>query len=213
MSVAGVLQAPWLVTFLAVMLVLVPLVGNFFPSKVSFLNSMRYYAGNWAYSVWLFRGDASQKLDQHLVKSSPRVQDQLRVLYDEDTITAVISKVIAFRAMHVHGRALVELVPRAVDNVDAYEYLDGELVTGVVLGWNFGDGHLHNLPMLEAIQAQCQFEPGELRCVFVESQPMGRAVLDWTIADAAEGVLEQGRIQVSELHKRQTWELPSTSPA
>ncbi|TNE50364.1 MAG: hypothetical protein EP343_08545 [Deltaproteobacteria bacterium] len=212
-SVAGVLQVPWLVAFLAVMLVLVPLVGNFFPAKVSFLNSMRYYAGNWAYSVWLFRGDASKKLDQHLVKSAPRVQNQLRILYDEDTITALISKVIAFRAMHVHGRALVELVPRAVDNVDDYEYLDGELVTGVVLGWNFGDGHLHNVPMLEAIQAQCQFEPGELRCVFVESQPMGRAVLDWTIADAAEGVLEQGRIQVSDLHKRQTWELPSTSAA
>lgn len=212
-SVTSVAQEPLLFAFLVGMLVVVPLVGNFFPSKVSFLNSMRYYAGNWAYSVWLFRGDSSKKLDEHLVKISPRVQDQLRFLYDEDTITAVISKVIAFRAMHVHGRALVELVPKAVDNVDEYEYLDGELVAGVVLGWNFGDGHLHNLQLLEALQKQCHFEPGDLRCIFVESQPMGRAILDWTIADAAEGVLEQGRIQIPELHKRQTWETPTASTA
>ena len=109
----------------------------------------------------------------HLVKTSPRVQDQLKKLYDEDTITAVLSKVVAFRAMHLQGRAPQILLPRAVDDIDAYEYLDGELVAGIVIGWNFGDGHLHDLRLLEAVQKQCHFEPGELRCIFVESQPMG----------------------------------------
>ena len=37
-----------------------PLYGNFVPSRVSFLLAMRYYAGNWAYSIWLFRGDAPE---------------------------------------------------------------------------------------------------------------------------------------------------------
>ena len=35
--------------FLVVMLVVVPLLGNLFPSRISFLMAMRYYAGNWAY--------------------------------------------------------------------------------------------------------------------------------------------------------------------
>ncbi len=41
-----------LALFLAVMLVVVPLVGNFFPAKVSFLLAMRYYAGNWPYTIF-----------------------------------------------------------------------------------------------------------------------------------------------------------------
>ena len=46
---------------LAVVLVIsciaIPLLGNFKPRLVSFLLAMRYYAGNWPYGVWLFRGE------------------------------------------------------------------------------------------------------------------------------------------------------------
>ncbi len=209
------IDSPWLVAFLFFALVGVPLFGNLVPSRASFLCSMRYYAGNWAYSVWLFEGDSSKKLDTHLTKVAPRVQDQLRRFYDEDTITATISKVMAFRAMHLHGRCLQILLPKAVDDIDDYEYLDGELVAGVVIGWNFGEGHLHNLQLLEAIQEQCEFEEGELRCIFVESQPMGGVGHAWTIADAATGVLERGRIPVSDLLERQPWprSWPAPTPA
>ncbi|MFZ1862931.1 MAG: DUF3556 domain-containing protein [Polyangiales bacterium] len=203
------LGSPLLIVYLAFALVAVPLFGNLMPSRASFLCSMRYYAGNWAYSVWLFKGECSKRLDTHLVKSAPRVQDQLRKFYDEDTITATISKVMAFRAMHLHGRCLQMLLPKAVDDIDAYEYLDGELVAGVVVGWNFGEGHLHDLQLLRSIQQQCQFEQGELRCIFVESQPMGRPCHAWTIADAATGVLETGQIRVKDLLDLQPW--PSTA--
>jgi hypothetical protein len=197
--------SPWLIAFLSFALVGVPLFGNLVPSRASFLCSMRYYAGNWAYSVWLFKGDCSKKLDTHLTKIAPRVQDQLRKLYDEDTITATISKVMAFRAMHLHGRCLQILLPKAVDDIDQYEYLDGELVAGVVIGWNFGEGHLHDMQLLRSIQQQCQFAEGELRCIFVESQPMGRPCHAWTIADAATGVLETGQIRVKDLLELQPW--------
>jgi hypothetical protein len=199
------IASPWLIAFLILALVGVPLFGNLVPSRASFLCSMRYYAGNWAFSVWLFKGSCSQKLDTHLTKSAPRVQDQLRKFYDEDTITATISKVMAFRAMHLHGRCLQILLPKAVHDIDAYEYLDGELVAGVVIGWNFGEGHLHNLQLLRSIQEQCHFEQGELRCIFVESQPMGGAGQAWTIADAATGVLETGTIKVKDLLPLQPW--------
>ena len=38
-------------------LVGLPVLGNFRPDLISFLPSMRYYAGNWATSQWLFRKD------------------------------------------------------------------------------------------------------------------------------------------------------------
>jgi hypothetical protein len=107
--------------------------------------------------------------------------------------------------MHLHGRCLQYILPRAVDDIDEYEFLDGELVAGIVLGWNFGDGHLHNLPFLESLQAQCGFEEGELRCIFVESQPMGRGTHAYTIADAATGVIERGKVRVKDLEALQPW--------
>ena len=199
------LASPLLIAFLLVACFGMQLAGNLFPQWVSFLVSMRYYAGNWAYSVWLFKGDSSRKLDLHLTKSSPRVQDQLAKLYDEETTVGLLSKVIAFRAMHLQGRALQLLLPQAVDDLDAYEQVDGELVAGVVIGWNFGDGHLHDGQLLAAVQRQCGFEEGELRCIFVESQAMGRPDLGWTIADAKAGVRARGRIAVKSLEALQPW--------
>ena len=193
----------WLV--LVVFLVLIPVVGNLAPRFVSFLLSMRYYAGNWAMSVWLFRDSAADRLDDCLVKTSPGLRRQLGVLYDETTTTGLLSKVMAFRAMHLHGRILQLLVPRAVDDIDRYEWLDGELVAGLVVGWNFGEGHLHDERLLAAVQGQCGFAPGELRCVFVESQPMGRPTLGWRIADASDGVLETGETPVAELLELQPY--------
>lgn len=73
---------------------------------------------------------------------------------------------MAFRLMHLHGRAFQQLVPKAVDRSEDYEWMEGELMAGLVLGWNFGEGHLHNEQLLRSVQAQCQFEEGELRCIF-----------------------------------------------
>ena len=95
----------------------------------------------------------------------------------------LIGKVMGFRLMHLHGRALPLLVPRAVKRFEDYEYVDGELVAGLSLGWNFGDGHLHNEQLMQAIQAQCGFEPGELRCIFgslSRSSARRSATASWT---------------------------------
>ncbi len=198
-------SSPPLVAFLVLFLLVVPVVGNLWPRYVSFLMSMRYYAGNWAYSVWLFRRGTSAKLDEGLVKTSPGLRAQLGRMYDEVTTTGLLSKVMAFRAMHLHGRALQVLVPRAVEDIDDYEWLDGELVAGMVVGWNFGEGHLHDERLLASVQSQCGFAPGELRCIFVESQPMGKGTMHWRIWDAAEGRLAEGRISVRELAELQPW--------
>jgi hypothetical protein len=189
---------------LIVLLIGLPLFGNLVPRALSFLLSMRYYAGNWACSVWLFRGESYRKLDT-LQKSAPWVYDQLGRFYDRNTAVAMVGKVMAFRFMHLHGRALAALIPKAVPNFTDYEYLDGEIVAGMVLGWNFGEGHLHSEDLLAAVQAQCGFEPEELRCVFVEAQPLGQGTLAYRIADATAGVIERGEVSVSELRARQPW--------
>ncbi len=194
--------------FLVVAVVVVPVLGNLAPSRVSFLLSMRYYAGNWPCSVWLFRDEAWHKLER-LTKSAPWIYDQLAVAYDRGTAVGVVGKVMAFRAMHLHGRALPTLVPRALQGAGEFErfmWLDGELVAGLALGWNFGDGHLHQEQLLEALQAQCAFEPGELRCVCMESQPLHRSQLEYRLLDASTGELERGVLRVEDLRRVQPWE-------
>ncbi len=182
-----------------------PLAGNLWPSRISFLLSMRYYAGNWPYSVWLFRGESHRKLER-LTTSAPWVYDQLAHFYDEQTARALVGKVLAFRLMHLHGRLLRLLLSRAVNRLEDYEYLDGEIVAGLVLGWNFGDGHLHREALLEKVQAQCGFEEGELRCIFVGAQGLGAKALPYRIVDAKSGEIERGEVPVADLHVGQAWE-------
>jgi hypothetical protein len=69
----------------------------------------------------------------------------------------------------------------------------------------FGDGHLHREPLLRAIQAQCGFVAGELRCIFVEGQPFGRATMDYWIHDAATGLMDAGTLDVRAMRQRQPW--------
>ncbi|HWB76014.1 MAG TPA: DUF3556 domain-containing protein [Nannocystaceae bacterium] len=190
--------------FLIAMLVAVPLLGNLVPGAMSFLLSMRYYAGNWAYGIWFFKGESYRKLDR-LTKTSGWVYDQLDRFYDRATGVGLFGKVIAFRLMHLHGRALPVLIPRAIDRYEDYEQVDGELVAGLALGWNFGDGHLHDEQLLRAVQRKCGFEPGELRCIFVEAQPFMGRTQEWRIVDAATGEQSRGVLDVRDLLARQPW--------
>ena len=89
--------------------------------------------------------------------------EQLASVYDAETAEFMLYKGLAFRAMHSHGRALNGLLPRAVDDARGYHIREGELVAGVVNGWNFGDGHFHDEQLLTAVQEQCGFEEGEVR--------------------------------------------------
>jgi len=201
------LDDPLLIAFLLISCVLIPIIGNFWPDKVSFLPAMRYYAGNWATSQWLFRKDsgAEHKLDTAIDKPAAIVVEQLTRVYDRETAELLLAKGLAFRSMHSHGRALNGLLPRAVDDVEAYHVREGELISGVVNGWNFGDGHLHNLQLLEAVQERCRFESGELRVITLESQPAHIQRQRYRIFDAATGLIEEGLVDVADMVARGPW--------
>ena len=187
----------------------VPIFGQMRPDLISFLPSMRYYAGNWATSQWLFRKDtgAEEKFDTTVVKSSPIVFKQLERLYDADMADIFLHKALAFRAMHPHGRAINGLLPHAaVDGeVEDYKVCEGEFLCGATVGWNFGDGHFHGKQLLDAVQEQCHFKPGELRIITLESQPIQIQRQKYKIYDAATGLVEEGYVQVADMISRQPW--------
>src|SRR3954447_3981514 len=198
---------PLLLVVLALTCVGFPILGNLRPDLVSFLPSMRYYAGNWATSQWLFRRDtgAEAKLDRDLVKAAPTVGVQLEKFYEPELIDVLLYKGLAFRSMHSHGRALNGLTARAVADIEDYDVREGELVAGVVLGYNFGDGHFHDQRLLAAVQERCHFESGEVRVVTLESQPAHVQRQRYRIWDAADGLVEEGYVDVAEMAKRQPW--------
>jgi hypothetical protein len=209
------LDDPLLIVLLVLIGVLIPVLGNFRPDKVSFLPAMRYYAGNWATSQWLFRKDsgAEEKLDREIQKPAPIIVEQLTRIYDRETAELLLAKGLAFRSMHLHGRALNALLPHAVDDVEAYHVREGELISGVVNGWNFGDGHFHGAQLLEAVQERCGYAEGELRVITLESQPAHSQRQQYRIYDAATGLIEEGWVEIADMLERlpwleESWEFP-----
>ena len=201
------LDSPLLILVLALIGVVIPVLGNLFPEKISFLPSMRYYAGNWATSIWLFRKDtdAEKKLDERLYKVAPVAVEQLAKQYGHEMAHYFMDKALAFRSMHSHGRALNALTVRAVDEVDAYHVREGEVVAGVCAGWNFGDGHFHHEQLLESVQKQVDFEPGDVRVIMLESQPFHIPRQRYRIHDAASGLIEEGWVDVADMVDRGPW--------
>jgi transmembrane protein DUF3556 len=195
-----------LALYLFVGLLVLPLVGNLVPAKVSFLVAMRYYAGNWAWNAWLFRGDAHRKLDR-VKRASPLFREQLERFAPAEAVT-MDSRGMAFRSLHLQGRCLGLLVPKALGGrpFAEYRYVDGENVAGSVLGWNFGEGHLCDQRLLAGVQEQCRFADGELRVISVESQPLLGSALHWRIFDAERGLLAEGDAPLAELARRAPWD-------
>ena len=201
------LDNPLLIALLVVVGVVIPVLGNLLPEKISFLPGMRYYAGNWATSTWLFSKEsgAEEKLDERIYKPARITVEQLGKVYGREMADFFMEKVLAFRALHSHGRALNALTARAVDDLDGYRIRDGEVVSGVVNGWNFGDGHFHNKQLLDVVQEQCGFQGGELRVVILEGQPIHVQRQHYWIYDAATGLVEEGWVDVAEMVGRGPW--------
>jgi hypothetical protein len=205
----GNLDDPLLIVLLGLIGVVMPIIGNLRPDLISFLPSMRYYAGNWATTMWLFRKDtdAEAKFDREIYKVAPVAVEQLAKTYDADMANYILEKGLAFRAMHSHGRALNALFGRAAAPLDVDDYFvrEGEVISGIVTGWNFGDGHFHHEQLLDAVREQVGFEPGELRVVMLESQPAHIQKQHYRIHDAATGLVEEGWIAVRDMIERGPW--------
>ena len=74
-----------------------------------------------------------------------------------------------------------------------------------LIGFNFGDGHLHNEDLIAAVQTEAAFEPGELVVVWVESQAWGRQGAALQGHRRGPGVIERGTWKVADAVAEQPW--------
>ena len=183
--------------------------GNLFPRKISFLPGMRYYAGNWDTSMWCVKPSAEQKIARGIVAIASMPAAQLERFYGSREAAQIpIYMGYAFRGFNTHGKALFTLVHRAMagHNEDDYSITDGERICSTAMGWNFGDGHLHNEQLIAALQRRCGFEPGEVRVVLLDAQPIHRRTQRYRLVDAATGEFERGYVEVADMVVRQPWD-------
>jgi Transmembrane protein of unknown function (DUF3556) len=183
-------------------------IGNLFPRKVSFLAGMRYYAGNWDTTVWCVKPSADEKFRIGSRALGPMYHLQLERLYKtKEEVLVPIHLAFAFRGMNTHGRALYTLVHRALAGYDEDDYnlCEGENLCSMVLGWNFGDGHMHNECLIDALQQRCGFEPGDVRVVILDAQPIHIQRQEYRLVDAATGEFERGYVDVDDMVTTQPW--------
>ena len=172
--------------------------GNLFPRKISFLPGMRYYAGNWDTTLWCIKPSADEKIAGGLVAIANMPAAQLEKVYgNKEAAQVLLYMGYAFRAFNTHGRAMFTLAHRAMagQNEDDYVLTDGERICSMAVGWNFGDGHMHNEQLITAMQERCHFEPGEVRVVLLDAQPIHKQTQEYRLVDAATGEFESGYVK------------------
>jgi len=185
------------------------IVGNLAPRKVSFLPGMRYYAGNWDTTLWCVKPSAAEKIEKNIVSIASMPQAQMERYYGSpETAQMYLYMGYAFRAFNTHGRAMFTLAHRAMagQNEDDYVLTDGERICSTAIGWNFGDGHMHNEQLIAAMQERCHFEPGEIRILLLDAQPIHKQRQEYRLVDAATGEFERGYVKVADMVTRQPWD-------
>jgi hypothetical protein len=182
--------------------------GNLLPRKVSFLPGMRYYAGNWDTTLWCIKPSADEKIARGIVAIASMPAAQLEKFYGSKEAAQIPMYMgYAFRAFNTHGRALFTLAHRAMAGYDEDDYVltDGERLCSTAIGWNFGDGHFSNEQLVAALHKRCHFEPGEVRVVMLDAQPIHKQTQQYRLVDAATGEFERGYVQVADMVTRQPW--------
>jgi hypothetical protein len=204
----GDLASPWPIVLFVVVAGTVVL-GNLFPRKVSFLPGMRYYAGNWDTTLWCVKPSAEQKIAAGIVAIASMPAAQMEKFYgSRETAEMYQYMGYAFRAFNTHGRAMFTLAHRAMagQNEDDYVLTDGERICSTAIGWNFGDGHMHNEQLIAALHGRCHFEPGEVRVLLLDAQPIHKQQQEYRLVDAATGEFERGIVRVADMVTRQPWD-------
>lgn len=192
------------------LLVAFPILGTFRPDLVSFLPGMRQYAGNWAAGTWAMRPGVEDRLEEIrcVETQGHQLERMLGMPYETLDAEMTMQKVNAWRAMHSQGRGLYSVLVEHLDDLEERTVREGEFMSNVLLGWNFGDGHLNDERLVAAVQKRLQLQPGDLVMVYCESQPTPwwhRTPQEYRVIDAALGLVERGTWDVRDCVSRQPW--------
>jgi hypothetical protein len=192
------MSSPLLLAAVVGWLLFFPVLGNLRPDLVSFLPSMRQYAGNWASATWAFAPGAEAKLD-NIVRGAGNTVDQVAATYPRPVAEMLLTVPLAWRGLHSQGPALLSLMVKHLgDDIDTYSLREAEFGCNTIVGFNFGDGHFHDEQLIDAIQKRCHYEPGEFIVAWVESQPIHKDRQQYKVIDAALGVIEVGSYKVAD---------------
>jgi uncharacterized membrane protein YkgB len=202
----GDFSEPWALVPIFALAFFFPVLGNLRPDLVSFLPSMRQYAGNWASGVWAMRPGVEERLNE-----LPGVANQLDQLqqmvmpYERDEAEITLQKALAWRSMHSQGRGLFSVLHTHLDDLEERTVREGEFVANTLVGWNFGDGHLHDERLVAAVQKRLGLAPGDLVVAYAESSRIFSRTQEYRVIDAALGIVERGTWVIDECCAEQPW--------
>ncbi|WP_052667201.1 DUF3556 domain-containing protein [Nitriliruptor alkaliphilus] len=200
------ISSPLLGVAIVAGLVFFPILGNLRPDLVSFLPSMRQYAGNWASALWAFAPGAEAKLNTIPHRPTVNQVDQLQAMgYPPEVAEITMQQTIAWRSMHSQGRGLFSVLAARLPDLEERTVREAEFACNSLIGFNFGDGHLHDEDLIAAVQERVGFAPGEWIIVWVESQPIHKRTQSYKVIDAALGVIERGTWKVEDAVDAQPW--------
>jgi uncharacterized membrane protein YkgB len=198
-----------LVPIFAIVLIF-PIWGNLRPDQISFLPSMRQYAGNWASATWAMRPGIEDRVGELLLVESQvsQLQRMKPTPYEPADAEMTMQKLLGWRSLHSQGRGLYSVLIEHLPDIETRTVRDGEFVCNTILGWNFGDGHLHDERLIAAVQRRLNLQPGDLVVAFCESQPTPwrkHVPQQYRVIDAALGIVERGTWNVTECVNEQPW--------
>ena len=200
---------PWLLIPVFALALFGPILGNLRPDLVSFLPSMRQYAGNWASAVWAMRPGIEERLNElPLVENQiDQLQRMVPMPYTRDEADLTVQKALGWRSMHSQGRGLFSVLIEHLDDIETRVMREGEFMCNILVGWNFGDGHLHDERLIAAVQKRLNLQPGDLVVAYCESQatPWRNPPQRYRVIDAALGVVERGTWDVKDCVREQPW--------
>ena len=130
-----------------------------------------------------------------------RLSARERLHGSQEQAQIYLYKGYAFRGFNSHGKALLTLVHNALAgrNEDEYVITEGERLCSTAVGWNFGDGHMHNEQLIAAMQERC--DSNRMRCASScstrnRSIGSGRNTAWWTWRP---GEFERGYVNVADM--------------
>mmetsp|Transcript_129800 Transcript_129800/g.403711 ORF Transcript_129800/g.403711 Transcript_129800/m.403711 type:complete len:588 (+) Transcript_129800:70-1833(+) len=185
--------SPLLLAFLAVVLVVLPIVGQLKPTLVPFLLAYRQYSGNWRMGSFLLRKSARPKFGRlrtyeniRYWEDAPAAMGGERANYK---IAAPFMVVPQFRGSISAVEALHERLGTHPDDFDGVESF---MFINAVMGWNLGGGwEVCRESWREAMVEICGLEPGDMYMVMAEPvEPLPPYYLAFRIMDMAKGPLD-----------------------
>jgi hypothetical protein len=180
--------------------------GALRPQYVSFLVGMKQYAGNWASATFSLRDkEKEDRINERVVKAADNQIDQIEPLFGPEISEIFLQKAVAFRMMHPMGRMHISGLMCHVADLDSRIQREGEFLSNVLTGWNFGDGHCLDERLIAGWQERCQYEPGDVVAVFTESQPAFSKIVQYRVIDAALGTVEKGWYHNDDAYNSQPW--------